>query len=252
VDVAAFQKRLAATLPAGIAVLRPETSLAAGASLSRSYRVNLAVLALVALFTGGLLVFSTQALSVVRRRPQFALLRVLGMTQRRLSMLVVAEGALVGGMGGLIGVAAGYALARVAVQVVGADLGSGYFRDIAPALTPDPTVLAGFLAFGVLAEALGSFAPAFEAARAAPARRGWRRGRALARLRSRYQRRYARSGRRDVASRSPVAVRYLAVRCCSSALMLMPRIAVALLALPAPPAAAGAGAGTTARPARRP
>ena len=41
------------------------------------------VLALVALFTGGLLVFSTQALAVVRRRAQFALLRVLGVTRRR-------------------------------------------------------------------------------------------------------------------------------------------------------------------------
>ena len=49
--------------------------------MSRAYRVNLNVLALVALFTGGLLVFSTQALSVVRRRPQFALLRTLGVTR---------------------------------------------------------------------------------------------------------------------------------------------------------------------------
>mgnify|MGYP006195016669 CR=1 FL=1 len=45
------------------------------ANLSRAYRVNLNVLALVALFTGGLLVFSTQALSIVRRRTQLALLR---------------------------------------------------------------------------------------------------------------------------------------------------------------------------------
>ena len=59
--------------------------IAAGASLSRSYRVNLNVLALVALFTGGLLVFSTQAHAVVRRRAQFALLRVLGVTRRRLT-----------------------------------------------------------------------------------------------------------------------------------------------------------------------
>ena len=45
--------------------------------LCRSYRVNMNVLALVALFTGGLLDFSTQALAVVRRRSQLALLREL-------------------------------------------------------------------------------------------------------------------------------------------------------------------------------
>ena len=54
------------------------------ANMSRAYRVNLNMLAMVALFTGTFLVFSTQALSVVRRRHQFALLRVLGLTRRQL------------------------------------------------------------------------------------------------------------------------------------------------------------------------
>ena len=80
IDAAAFADDCGGSLPPGIAVDRPEASVAASASLSRSYRVNLNVLALVALFTGGLLVFSTQALAVVRRRAQFALLRVLGVT----------------------------------------------------------------------------------------------------------------------------------------------------------------------------
>ena len=92
-DADAFRDRLGKALPAGLAVDRPAASLAASAGLSRSYRVNLNVLALVALFTGGLLVFSTQALAVVRRRAQFALLRVLGVTRRRLVMLIVAESA---------------------------------------------------------------------------------------------------------------------------------------------------------------
>ena len=43
-------------------------------NLSRAYRVNLAVLALVALFTGAFLVYSVLSLSVARRAQQFALL----------------------------------------------------------------------------------------------------------------------------------------------------------------------------------
>jgi putative ABC transport system permease protein len=101
VDIEAFRERLRARLPPGIAAARPETGLAASASLSRSYRINLNVLALVAVFTGGLLVFSTQALAVVRRRAQLALLRVLGLTRRRLAALIAAEGALVGVAGSL-------------------------------------------------------------------------------------------------------------------------------------------------------
>ena len=169
VDVAAFRARLAAELPAGLAVEPPAAALAASAALSRSYRVNLNVLALVALFTGGLLVFTTQALAVVRRRAQFALLRVLGVTRRRLVALIVAESVVVGVVGSLVGVVAGYALAQLAVRWVGADLGSGYFRGVAPAVALDPGALAIFVALGVAAAALGSFVPALEMARTEPA-----------------------------------------------------------------------------------
>jgi putative ABC transport system permease protein len=169
VDAAAFGERLGRMLPPGLAVFRPEATVAASASLSRSYRVNLNVLALVALFTGGLLVFSTQAHAVVRRRAQFALLRVLGVTRRRLTALVVAEGALVGIAGSLVGLGAGFALAELAVHWVGADLGSGLFRGVAPALALDPAALAIFFTLGVAAAMLGSLLPALETAHAPPA-----------------------------------------------------------------------------------
>jgi putative ABC transport system permease protein len=170
VDPQRFVERHAAAMPAGVAIDRPEASLAATESVSRSYRVNLNVLALVALFTGGLLVFSTQALGVVRRRAQFALLRVLGVTRGRLAGLVALEGALIGLCGATLGVVAGYAIARTAVRVAGSDLGAGFFRGVLPSLRIDPWALATFLALGVVAALLGGIVPAREAARAAPAR----------------------------------------------------------------------------------
>ncbi|TMH04660.1 MAG: ABC transporter permease [Betaproteobacteria bacterium] len=169
VDVDAFRDRLQAELPAGLAVQRPEAGVKASESLSRSYRVNLNILALVALFTGGLLVFSTQALAVVRRRAQFALLRVLGVTRRQLVMWLMAEGALVGIAGSTLGLAGGFFLAQAAVRIIGADFGAGYFRDLAPTLTPAPLPLALFFFLGVVIAMLGSLAPALEAARAPPA-----------------------------------------------------------------------------------
>jgi putative ABC transport system permease protein len=165
----AFEKALREMLPPGVEVVRPETAIAAGASLSRSYRVNLNVLALVALFTGGLLVFSTQTHSVVRRRAQLALLRVLGITRRRLTLMIVAEGALVGVAGSAIGLVAGFALAQLAVRSYGADLGSGFFRGVSPSLALEPVALGIFFALGVLASVAGGLVPAIEAARASPA-----------------------------------------------------------------------------------
>src|SRR5487761_2273351 len=82
VDRNAVVARLRRELPPGVAIAPPSAA-SASSRLSRAYRVNLDVLALVALFTGAMLVFATQALSLTRRRPQFALLRTLGLSRRR-------------------------------------------------------------------------------------------------------------------------------------------------------------------------
>jgi len=169
VEVATLIADLRDRLPPGVVAARPATNAAASASLSRSYRVNLQVLALVALFTGSLLVFSTQALAVVRRRTQFALLRVLGMTRRRLVALIVIEGALLGALGSVLGIVLGFVLAGLAVRAFGVDLGSGYFRGVVPMLHADMQALIVFLALGIVAAVLGSIVPAIEAAQAPPA-----------------------------------------------------------------------------------
>ena len=138
-------------------------------TLSRAYRVNLTVLALVALFTGAFLVFSTQALSVIRRRSQFALLRVLGVERRQLVRQVLLEGAGLGVIGAALGIAGGYAMAAVALRFFGADLGAGYFTGVQPQVAFTPVAAAVFFSLGLGVALLGCLAPALEAARAAPA-----------------------------------------------------------------------------------
>jgi putative ABC transport system permease protein len=138
-------------------------------NLSRAYRVNLTVLALVALFTGAFLVFSTQALSVLRRRSQFALLRVLGLPRRALLRQVLVEGATLGVIGALLGIAAGYALAAAALAFFGGDLGAGYFPGVKPTVRFTPVAAGVFFLLGLGVALLGCAAPAWEAARARPA-----------------------------------------------------------------------------------
>ena len=242
VDPAAFRDKLQRRLPAGIVVERPDESLAASASVSRSYRVNLNVLALVALFTGGLLVFSTQALAVVRRRAQFALLRVLGVTRRRLVVSLFVEGASIGAAGSALGLVAGYVLAQVAVRVIGPDLGSGYFRGVAPTLVPAPFALVVCFGLGVAAALLGSVVPALEAARAPPAQalKAGDDERAFARLRPIWPGASAIALGALASLLPPVAglplFGYLAIALLLlGTLMLMPRIAAVILArIPSP------------------
>lgn len=175
VDRAAFQRRLGAELekscPGRFIVSQPDAAEQESrtANMSRAYRVNLTVLALVALFTGAFLVFSTQALSVMRRRSQFALLRVLGLERGQLLRQVLLEGASLGVLGALLGIGAGYALAAAALHFFGGDLGAGYFTGIRPQVAFTPGAAVVYFGLGLGVALLGCLAPAWEAARARPA-----------------------------------------------------------------------------------
>ncbi len=175
IDRNGFQRALAAELeqayPGRFLVGQPndEDQESRNNGMSRAYRVNLTVLALVALFTGAFLVFSTQALSVIRRRSQFALLRVLGVERGELLRQVVLEGASLGVIGAALGIAAGYGMAAAALHFFGGDLGAGYFSGVRPSVQFTPVAAAVFFALGFGVAVLGCLAPAVEASRAAPA-----------------------------------------------------------------------------------
>ncbi|WP_306545330.1 ABC transporter permease, partial [Malikia spinosa] len=142
---AALRSPWAQSLDTGALLLqRPGDGGARLGQLSRAYRVNLTVLALVALFTGAFLVFSVLSLSVTQRLPSFALLGVLGLDARQRQYLVWAESVLLGAVGSLLGVALGTALAWAALRLLGGDLGGGYFDAIAPSLDWSPLAAAGY------------------------------------------------------------------------------------------------------------
>jgi putative ABC transport system permease protein len=169
VDRERFRRELQARLGNQLVVSEPHDVESRTDRLSRAYRINMNVLALVALFTGAFLVFSTQALSVVRRRSQLAMLRVLGFTRGQLLRQILMEGAVLGVLGSIAGLALGYALASVALRFFGSDLGGGYFPGVRPGVSFEPIATAIFLALGIGVSVLGSLAPALEAARARPA-----------------------------------------------------------------------------------
>jgi putative ABC transport system permease protein len=162
VDRVAFARQLQASpdWPAGARVVEPGDAAQRINDLSRAYRVNLTVLALIALFTGGFLVYSVLALSVTRRSQQFALLGVLGLTGQQRLALVLMEAAALGLVGSGLGLLLGTGLAGLALRVLGGDLGGGYFRGTAPALQWSFTAAAAFGALGLAAALAGAWWPA--------------------------------------------------------------------------------------------
>ncbi|MFM0322735.1 FtsX-like permease family protein [Caballeronia glebae] len=169
VDRDAFRQTLQRELGARLVVTATQDIESRTDRLSRAYRINMNVLALVALFTGAFLVFSTQAAGVVRRRAQFAMLRVLGMTRASLVRQIMLEGALLGVVGGVLGIALGFTVAALALRFFGSDLGGGYFPGVEPRVVFEPVASAIFLALGIGVALAGTLVPALEAARARPA-----------------------------------------------------------------------------------
>ncbi|RYX96335.1 MAG: ABC transporter permease [Comamonadaceae bacterium] len=166
-DRAAFIQSL--RLPPGVTAAEPGDAAQRVSNLSRAYRVNLTVLALVALFTGAFLVFSVLSLSVAKRAQQFALLGVLGLTGRERLALVMLESGVLGLIGSVLGIALGTALAALALKLLGGDLGGGYFAGVAPGLQWETWAALLYGGLGVAASLVGGWWPARAAQKLPPA-----------------------------------------------------------------------------------
>ncbi|MFY8119325.1 MAG: FtsX-like permease family protein [Roseateles sp.] len=158
-------------LPAGLKAVPAEAGRGEDlAALSRAYRVNLSVLALMALFTGAFLVFAVQSLAAAQRQPQLALLGVLGLSARERFALVLAEAALLGLLGSALGLLGGAGLAALGLQLLDGDLGSGLLGGGGQSrlhIELLPLLIYGGL--GLAVAMLGAIGPAWQARHMAPA-----------------------------------------------------------------------------------
>ena len=157
------------SLPAGVLAVSPRIERGRASAATRAYRVNLDVLALVALLTGAFVVFSTQWLSIMRRRTALGLMRALGVTRAELRFSLLAETAANGVLGSGLGVLLGYLLARLMLRYLGADLGNAQLAGSAAALQIEALPLFGFAFIGTAAAIVGGAIPAWQAAQRAPA-----------------------------------------------------------------------------------
>ena len=166
---AALRAQLATLLPPGVVAATPAMERGRALSATRAYRVNLNTLALVALLTGAFLVFSTQSLSVLRRRAALGLLRALGVTRLQLQCALLGEGAAIGAVGSLLGAVLGALIAALVLRHLGSDLGNRALSTTGPVFALRPLAIGAFVLIGTAVACLGAWIPASEAARRAPA-----------------------------------------------------------------------------------
>jgi putative ABC transport system permease protein len=157
-----FVEALNGDLPAGVRAAEIEVSAQQSVALSRAYRVNLNMLALVSIFTGAVLIYTTQWLTLLRRRTQFALLLALGMSRKQLVTLLTAEAMLIGITGTTLGIALGIGASQLGVSYTGGDLGAGFFASSITRARIDMFGLSLIVLVGIAAALLSGFLPARE------------------------------------------------------------------------------------------
>ncbi len=152
----------------GLRLERPDRARQRMSNLSRAYRVNLNVLALVALLTGGFIVFATLDLAVMRLIPTLSLVAIIGAPSGLALRLVLILSLCLGVIGALLGLALGIALAWSLLGLVGGDLGGGFFSTQRPALSVAAGSLILFFLLGIGAALAGGLSPALRMKRLSP------------------------------------------------------------------------------------
>ena len=168
-DVPSVAAALRRILPPNARVTTPQRRTGEIASLLRSFQLNLAALAYVALLVGTYLIYNAVAIAVVQRRGEIGVLRALGVSRRAIFGAFVCEGMFVGALGSALGAVLGALLARSAVAAVTQTVSSLYVFEHADGVVYDWRVFAFVFAAGIVASTLSTLPPALEAAQTEPA-----------------------------------------------------------------------------------
>ncbi len=165
----AVQRAVAAVIPPGARAIEPKVRTGEIERMLRSFQLNLAALSYIALLVGMYLIYNAVAISVVQRRPDVGTLRALGASRRQIFATFLAEGALFGTAGSLLGLVLGSVLAQFSVGAVSRTVDSLYVASSADRVHYDPLVLAQAFIAGTVLATLSALVPALEAAATAPA-----------------------------------------------------------------------------------
>lgn len=121
-----------------------------------------------ALAIGTFLIFNAFNVAVNRRRRDIGTLRALGATPRQVQALFLAEGLIIGVVGGALGCLSGTALSQGFLRIMGQATESVYGVTSSGAVHLSPGIALESMVLGVLASLIGAWGPALTASRISP------------------------------------------------------------------------------------
>ncbi|MCW3998701.1 MAG: ABC transporter permease [Candidatus Bathyarchaeota archaeon] len=121
----------------------------------------------ISLLVAGVGIMNIMIVSMIERTREIGTLKALGMKSRTVLSIFLGESAIIGVIGAVIGIIAGYGLAVAVAQILGSGLlGGGGGLTITPTLTP--LVLLGAFGFGIGVSVIFALYPAWKASKLKP------------------------------------------------------------------------------------
>ena len=168
VTVARAKPELQALVSDRATIDRPSARAEQVARMSATFQLAIQVQAMVAVLVGMFLIYNAVAVSVGQRKREIGILRSVGVSQGRVALVFVAEAAVMGAVGSVLGIGFGKGIATIVLQAMGPNIARFYESVVMPEPTVSPTLaLSGFL-IGVVATLLAAWWPARQAARVPP------------------------------------------------------------------------------------
>ena len=168
VDVDGAELAIANRLPDGLSVQRPERRGRQVEAMLAAFHFNLTALSYIALLVGLFLVYNTISISVIKRRAEIGVLRMVGAPRRTIFCLFLGEAVSLALAGCVIGAPLGWVLAQGAVSLTSSTVSRFWIATTAtvPPLGAEFVALA--FAVGVPLAVVAAGVPAAEASRLTP------------------------------------------------------------------------------------
>ncbi|MEM2092754.1 MAG: FtsX-like permease family protein [Candidatus Bathyarchaeia archaeon] len=156
-----------------VTVTSPAAILNVLSSVFATVELFLAGIASISLLVAGIGIMNIMIVSTMERTREIGILKALGMKNRTVLLIFLSEAIIIGVIGALIGLGAGYLLAQVAVRIFSGDVSfasQGASVRGAITITPvlTPTVILGAVVFGILVSIVFGLYPAWRASKLRP------------------------------------------------------------------------------------
>jgi putative ABC transport system permease protein len=168
-DVGALAERLAKKLPASLSVTRPALRGERFERVVGAFQAMIDGLSLLGLLAGTFIVYNTSATAITQRARDLAIIIALGAERRTIFGLIIAESAVIGFAASVLGILAGFGLARLLLNLVAQSMGVIYqMRFPLDSLTMTSVQVAWYLVLGTGGAIAAALVPAYKASRLDP------------------------------------------------------------------------------------